>query len=455
MGPSPKSRAFSAEIPEKAFAQNSIQLRRKSIQLRLSQFSLVWLSLANLVGVLLAILLIWPQGNAYLGPFTYGRWMPLHMDWHLYGWCALPLLGILCARFLDQVKTGAETTTWILLLWTLGLAVGGWQWLAGGQSGKPFLNWTGYAGIVFCTSLLAIWGWLALGWIQRLRTQSDSRLELLGKGTVLAGLLTLPFILRLTSNPVIYPPINPNSGGATGHSLLASTLGIVFLMGIIPPIGLKLPTRGPTAKTKTWAFWSIFILSLILYAVIEHGNVANTSLSQILALGSLMIWPILVIWLWSSFKWSAESKIWRWAFFTWWALLTINGWTTFLPGTLDTLKFTNSLVAHTHLAMAGMITTLNIVILIEIGSSNPVRKILSSKSLFWIWNAGCALYVASMLWQGIREGLTPGVLFTSNRLTDSLYIIRLIAGAGMTLSGVIWTWKLCSEGFKNFQPREQ
>lgn len=48
-----------------------------------ARHALAWLAAANAVGVLLAALLLWPQLNRALAPFTYGRWMPLHLDWQL------------------------------------------------------------------------------------------------------------------------------------------------------------------------------------------------------------------------------------------------------------------------------------------------------------------------------------------------------------------------------------
>src|SRR5947208_373392 len=52
--------------------------------------SLLWLVLANCVGVLLAAMLLFPGINALLGEWTYGRWMAVHMNLQLYGWCSLP-----------------------------------------------------------------------------------------------------------------------------------------------------------------------------------------------------------------------------------------------------------------------------------------------------------------------------------------------------------------------------
>ena len=57
--------------------------------------ALGWLVAANAIGVLMAALLLWPALGDLLVPLSYGRWMALHLDWQLYGWCSVPIIGVL------------------------------------------------------------------------------------------------------------------------------------------------------------------------------------------------------------------------------------------------------------------------------------------------------------------------------------------------------------------------
>src|ERR1035441_11035060 len=57
--------------------------------------SLFWLVFSNAVGVLIATLLLVPSLNSVLGEWTYGRWLPFHLNLELYGWCSLPLVAFL------------------------------------------------------------------------------------------------------------------------------------------------------------------------------------------------------------------------------------------------------------------------------------------------------------------------------------------------------------------------
>ena len=83
---------------------------RRQLQRITAGYSLIWLLAANLVGLWLALLLLWPDLGTVLGGWTYGRWMPLHMDWQLYGWCALPLVGLLLSVYLAP-RYGSRSTT--------------------------------------------------------------------------------------------------------------------------------------------------------------------------------------------------------------------------------------------------------------------------------------------------------------------------------------------------------
>lgn len=105
--------------------------------------SLGWLVAANLAGLWLAVLLLWPGLNDLLAPLTYGRWVPLHLDWQLYGWCALPLVGLLFHYYLPEDDRAAFAARLSLAIWSLALLAGGLSWLAGGVGGKLFLDWAG------------------------------------------------------------------------------------------------------------------------------------------------------------------------------------------------------------------------------------------------------------------------------------------------------------------------
>lgn len=417
------------------------------MQLAAARFSAAWLFVANVIGLWLAAALLWPSLGSLVAPLGYGRVMPLHMDWQLYGWCSLPLLGLLGVAYWDHNDKGADRLRFVYYLWSSALLVGGASWLLGHATGKPFLNWSGYARWYFVLMLAVVWGGLFAGWSERWKRRVDGRPALLAKAIAVIVLGLVPLTFHFVSDARVYPPVNPESGGATGHSLLASTLGIVFIMGALPGWGLKLSSANPEGR-RTWRvpiFWAAFALSVVVYFLVQHGDVSNTAWDQVFGLGTLVVWPVLVAWLWTGFAWSPGSKLWLIAFFFWWALLALSGWVTFLPPVLDTLKFTNGMVAHAHLAMAGMVTALNMLILIELGPSRLVADRLSRGGWVWAWNAALAAFVVALYLQGIREAKNPGALFLFDAETELFYGLRFAAGAVMTFCSGAWLFGLRRE----------
>ena len=410
---------------------------RRRLQFLSAMYSLLWLLAANLVGLWLAAILLWPDLGKLAGEFTYGRWMPLHMDWQLYGWCALPLVGLLMGYFLSE-DDGADAQLGFIL-WSLAMGIAGVLSLHGMVSGKLFLNWAGFGRMAFPVAQLVLWAILlraSLTRWQRIRRLDTKQLIQAG---LLLVLLVSPLSLFWAAGAAVYPPVDPESGGATGQSLLASSLGILAIFGILPWM-LRVPVREGGAPWRRVYFFGM-LGSFVAWLLLDHGNAANTQIEQILGLGVLLLWVPL---LWQYFRlhdWPAPLRRWLAAFLFWWGFLTVSGFISFLPGVLDLMKFTNGLVAHAHLAMAGMVGALNMLVLGTLGDAKA-RDPWSDRAAFWRWQAGTMIYVLAMLSQGVREGLDPTMLFGANALTSLLYGIRLFAGVLLLCANLRWLWLL-------------
>jgi cytochrome c oxidase cbb3-type subunit 1 len=416
--------------------------KNRDLQTITGYYSLGWLLAANLVGVLLATLLVFPAFGRLLGPLGYGRWMPLHMDWQLYGWCSLPLVGFLMNLFMDK-RQGARVDAHIGFgAWSLGLLVLGIMCLAGMASGKLFLNWSGFSRTLFPAAQVLLWALLAGYSYRRYRELGRFDLMLWIQVLLLVALLATPIALWMTADPSLYPPIDPESGGATGHSLLASTLGIIFIFGFLPAL-LKIEGT-PRARLSTRLYAGAFAVSLMAWAVLGHGNEANTQPGQIAGLAVLIAWIPVIGFHYTSFKWPAAIRMWLKAFLFWWAFLVISGFVDFLPGVLDHLKFTNAMVAHAHLAMAGMLSAFNMLILASIGQTREGDP-WSDAAGFWIWNIGTLIYVGTMMMQGVREGEDPLVLARPDTDTLIFYSARLVAGLLLAVASVRWLILLTHE----------
>ncbi len=419
-----------------------------SVYSRLAVHSLTWLLIGNGIGMLLASLLLVPSLGDYLTPLTYGRWMPLHLELQLYGWCSLPLVGLLWRLYgLDRKDgRGAHLSLW---LWSTSLAVGALSWLFGAASGKLFLSWTGGARLFFLATLIILacllaWAYGRSLWVHWRTGPSPSQplASTVGKGLLLLVLAAVPWILFQASEPSVYPPINPDSGGATGGSLLGSTLGIVLLLIIYPHLlGGCVPTEARRSTRRCLGIWG---LHLGVFALLDHGDHSHHEPWQIVALLSLVIWLPLLIHHLRCFSWSAVQRRWLAALTAWGALLLLSGGLSFLPGVLEQWKFTHALVAHAHIAMAGLVTSWNVSILGGLMAGDALQKIFGASIPFALWHGGGALMIATLMLIGILEGRGPGYLWQGSDFLDVLLSVRWLAGLMMVAAS--WSWWRAARG---------
>jgi cytochrome c oxidase cbb3-type subunit 1 len=315
-----------------------------------------------------------------------------------------------------------------LALWSIALGFGGLSWLLGESSGKLFLDWHGWARPLLPLAMSALWTVLAAhAWWHRAHL---SRAGLAARVAFLLLLLAVPSTLYWSSGEDVFPSVNPDSGGATGASLLGSTLGIIAIFGLLPAfLGIR---ATDTRRAAHRAFWAFFVFSCAAFAVIDHGHASHHAAGQIIGLSLLLGWLPLAWVYFRRFDWTPPARPWLAAAFGWWALLVITGLLTFLPGFSERLKFTHGLVAHAHLAMAGLVTSLHVALLNELRPARPLR------TGFWLWQTACAVYVTAMLILGWRENARAGELFRSESWTQLLMALRLLAGLGMTLASLRW-----------------
>lgn len=396
--------------------------------------ALSWLGAATGVGLLLALLLLFPGLGAALGPLTYGRWMPLHLNLALYGWLALPLVALLFRAFLPRrgPARGAELA---VQAWSASLFVGAAAWLAGRSTGKAFLDWEGVARAAFLANLLFLAGVLAAGLVRRARA-GEPRARTAGLWGLWGVLLAVPAALVFATSPATYPPINPATGGPTGASLLGSTLCVIAIF-LGTPLLLKLPARAPLRSPVLEVFGAL-AAHAAFFAAIGLGDRSHREPLQIAAVATLLVWAwLLPRWL-SRFEWSAECRLWLIAFLAWGGALLASAVPMFLPGLLDRIKFTNALVGHAHLAMAGMATSFAALLLAALNRETRLAGVLGDRSAFLLWNAGNFIHVAALVAAGALEALDPGIVFRGDPRITNLYAVRALAGAAMVSAAVRW-----------------
>jgi cytochrome c oxidase cbb3-type subunit I len=405
---------------------------RRSVMAVAAWHSLLWLVIANSVGVLLASMLLFPDINSLFGLWTYGRWMPVHLNLQLYGWCSLPLVAFLFRVYGSDQRPAAAWCRPVLWIWSIVLGIGALSWINGHSSGKLFLDWTGYPRVLFPMALLSLWALLTYSLVSAPR-HSKNLLVQVFKIVGLILLIFIPFLLYIASNPAFYPPINPDTGGPTGASQLESTLVVIAILLLLP---FGLTARKSPRSWKMTTAWIVFAGECLLCLGLGRTDVSHHRPIQWISLGSLLVWLPLTPAYYSVFLWHPNTRRWRIAFLGWWSILVPTGWMLFLPGVLDHFKFTDGLVGHSLLAMAGFVSSLLIFVLVEL--LGEAAWIFNGNWSFYVWHASVFAYVLVMFFAGWREGLDPAFSIVPGTLRNSIYAARLLLGALIFLASLDW-----------------
>jgi len=396
--------------------------------------SLFWLVFANAIGVLIAILLLIPALNQELGEWTYGRWMMAHMNLELYGWTSLPLVGFLFRVYGADSSAAAQWCRPVLWVWSAALGVGVFSWLSGHSSGKLFLDWSGYARIVFPGALLMLWLLLVFALVANWSDSENAAVAAkVAKLIGLVILLAVPFVLYIASNPNTYPPVNPDTGGPTGASQLESSLAVVAILLVLP---FGLARRKPRKSRIIAIAWIVLAAESVLCVAMGRAEISHHQPAQFLSLGSLLVWLPLTPAYYTAFAWHSNTRIWRLAFLWWWAALVVTGWVFFLPGVLDHFKFTDGLVGHSFVAMAGFTSSLIIFVMVQLlGEGGWIFNRVRS---FYLWNGSVIAYVVVVTMAGWREGFDPTFTIVPGIARNILYTLRLVTGILMLLASLDW-----------------
>jgi cytochrome c oxidase cbb3-type subunit 1 len=396
--------------------------------------ALFWLVFANAVGVLIAILLLFPALNRLLGEWTYGRWIMVHMNLELYGWASLPLAGFLFKVYGADRGPLAQWCRPVMWVWSAALAFGAYSWLSGHSSGKLFLDWSGYSRVLFPLAMIALWLVLAVSFVSEWKSAAIATLAARGARIFgLVFLLAIPLAMYMAASPNFYPAINPDTGGPTGASQLESSLIVVAILLMLP---FELTRRKVENARMIPIAWAIMIAEFVLCVALGRGDISHHRPAQFLSLGCLLLWIPLTPAYYAAFEWRANTRRWRIAFLCWWSALVLTGWVFFLPGVLDHFKFTDGLVGHSLLAMAGFTSSLLIFVMVQLLGEGG--WIFNRTRSFYGWNIAVLGYVVLMSAAGWREGFDPAFTMVPGVMRDAVYILRFVVGLAMLASSLDW-----------------
>jgi cytochrome c oxidase cbb3-type subunit 1 len=241
--------------------------------------------------------------------------------------------------------------------------------------------------------------------------------------------------MLFATNRSTYPPYNPDSGGATGGSLLGSSLAVVAIF-YLTPVAMRLrPRHGWRAELPGVV---LLALHFAWFAALDHGNRSHHEWLQIVSLASLLVWPLILTRFFRRFDWPSGSRPWLASLLVWGTLLVATGVPMFLPGVLERIKFTSVLVGHAHLAMAGMCSSYVFLVLIGLLCRTGLAALFSDRLSFGLWHAGNALHIASLVALGWLEGRDAGALFEPAGMALALPALRVVAGVVVAAATTRW-----------------
>ncbi|MBK1883057.1 hypothetical protein JIN85_11565 [Luteolibacter pohnpeiensis] len=389
-----------------------------------ARHALAWLVVGNSVGLLLSTLLLEPSWQP--GEFTYGHWVPVHLNSQLYGWTALPLVAWLLSMYEVDLSRFRRWGAAVIAAWSAALAASCLFWLRGDTSGKIFLDWRNGSLWAFLTALIVLWILLCASFRDRAQSwrKIRRRLSLIG----LIVLAAVPGVMVVAASPKTYPPIDPTTGGPTGSSLLGSTLSVIGLMLLLPRV-TGLAGRGK-AGLATWIF---FVVSWLVFAVTESIGGGHFDFWQIGAMLMLLPWAWLIPRDWKGYAWPQKVRIWRNGMLFWWGMLVLTGVSMYAPGVLDCLKFTQGLVGHSHLAMAGFTTSFCAVLITLLTN----RAVGGTRSIY-AWHLAVAIMILALVAMGWREGQSPEWMIVHATWRQLGFVVRASCGLVMLAASVDW-----------------
>ena len=393
--------------------------------------ALAWLVIGNAIGVMLAVLLLVPSLNVWLGEWTYGRWMMVHMNTALFGWASLPMVAFLFHAYKADAGPTASWCRPAVWLWSAALLIGSYSWLSGESSGKLFLDWTGFARVFFPLALVALWFVLTIAFFRKPGRDTSA---IAAKSIGLLILLAVPFALYFASSPGVYPFINPDTGGPTGQSQLESSLGIVLILLLVP---FGIAPRHSQSRRAVLLAWCALAAEFALCASLGRADISHRAVSQWLSFGSMLLWIPVIPAYYRAFEWQASTRRWRIAMQWWWALLVLTGWVSFLPGVLDRIKFTDVLVGHSLVAVAGFLSAYLLFVMTQLLGDDDAW-ILTRTWSFITWNLGVFAYVVVISIAGCIEAIHPAFTIVPGSTRDLLYSLRLLTGIAMLVSSLEW-----------------
>lgn len=122
--------------------------------------------------------------------------------------------------------------------------------------------------------------------------------------------------------------------------------------------------------------------------------------------------------------------------FGWWAALVLTGYLMYFPWILDRIKFTQGLVAHSHLAMAGFTTSFCALLAVLL-----IGKRMGGAATIFIWHGAVVVMLVTLAAMGWKEGAEPSWMLMNPAWREVGLALRSACGAVMFFVSVVWLYQ--------------
>ncbi len=435
--------------------------------------AILWLTIADFVGLIAATEMISPDFLAGIPWFVFGRMRQMHVNGVLFLWLSMAQVGAFfyIVPRLCGVKLWSETLgNMTMILWNV-MGIGAYLTLSNGLTqGRE------YAELIWPLDIMVMIALLMAGFniFRTIMSRKEKKL-FVSLWYIMGTMIWMP-MLYFVGN-VMWQPLLPSaetnlagfpSGGLTGiadvtwqwfygHNVLGywfTTSGVAIVYYLVPVI-----TRSPLYShlLSLIGFWSI----AFFYGLVGQHHILATPtpgwLKTLAVVGSLGLFiPVITfltnIWLTMRGNW---GKIYESLPLKFVMVGTVFYFITCVQGPLQSIQgfnrlihFTNWIVGHAHLALLG---TFSFWAMAAIYYIIPVtlRKRIYSPAIaevqFWLVTAGFLLMMLSLQ----IGGLIQGAMWLNG---DSVYkvlpelkpylVARAISGAMIVISGILQAWNI-------------
>jgi cytochrome c oxidase cbb3-type subunit 1 len=209
---------------------------------------------------------------------------------------------------------------------------------------------------------------------------------------------------------------------------------VVGLMLLLPRV-----VAGVGKGKAGWGTWAYFGFCWVFFGVTEAVGGTHFDWWQNFSLLLMPPWAWLLARDWQGFSWPRDSRVWRVAMFCWWGLLVLTGYLMYFPWILDRIKFTQGLVAHSHLAMAGF-TTSFCALLVVFLTGKRVGGMVSVV----LWHLAVVVMIVTLAAMGWREGSGQSWMLINPTWRELGLAVRGACGVAMLSVSCVWLtqWKI-------------